>query len=79
MDEGIEELVSAVVAALDPESVARVIAVHLRRPIRISEVAAVLRMLGQPGVEFRPGERPQQVLERMRELYALLPSETSIR
>lgn len=79
MDEGIEELVSAVVAALDPESVARVIAGHLRPTPRVSEVAAVLRMLGQPGVEFRPGEQPQQVLERMRELEALLAPETSIR
>lgn len=73
MDAGIEELLSAVVTAITP------IAGRLQPQPTVSEFAAVLRLLGEPCVEFRPGEPPQRVLERIRRLEALLADGASIR
>lgn len=68
MDEGIEALVAAVVSAIQPESIFRVIADNLEPTPTVNEVAATLRLLGEPAIQFRPGERPQAVLERIRAL-----------
>ncbi|WP_378741254.1 hypothetical protein [Nocardia brasiliensis] len=70
MDEGIEALLGAVVGAIQPESIFRVIADGLEPTPTVNEVAAVLRLLGEPAIGFRPGERPQHVLTRIRELEA---------
>lgn len=74
MDEGIEELVAAVVAAMEPESIYRAIADRLQPRPTVSEVAATLRLLGEPAVEFRLGEQPQPVIRRIRELDADIPA-----
>lgn len=73
MDEGTGELLAAVVAAMEPESIHRLIAARVRPQPTLSEVSAVLRLLGEPAVGFRLGEQPQPVLERIRELDASIP------
>ncbi|MFI9504243.1 hypothetical protein [Nocardia sp. NPDC052566] len=74
MDYDIAKLLAAVVAAIKqgtparPEAVFRVIADDLVPFPTVGEVAAVLRLLDEPALQFAPGEDPDAVIQRVRAL-----------
>lgn len=70
MDESIEALLVAVVAAIQPHQIFRLIADGLEPTPTVNEIAAILRLLSEPALGFRLGEQPDAVLERIKDLAA---------
>lgn len=70
METDIESLLAAVVTAMQPEKIFRVIADDLTPTPTVNEVAAVLRLLSEPALHFHPGQDPHSVLDRIRLLAA---------